>query len=157
MAKKDLPILDINKLESEAIESAGRPFLRIKPPDGNEKFAYRLLFVGEPFEFRNKRYNRDEIHCDAELLGTINDDNPFGRYSDEATGPCRVNFSQHGIRERKLLEFKPLTDKVIDIMITEKRKGGRGSYYVYAVQEVKGEFSVFKFYELMNSAIPTEE
>lgn len=154
--EQKIPILDITKLE--AVKSrAARPFLKIRKPEPDgTKYAYRLKFTGEPYEVENKRFERIETHCIAELLACLNDDDPFSGYGKGTSGPCRLNLSTHAVLLRTMLENKPLSGKTFDIMIRGYVTGKRSKYYDYAILEQKGRLTVARMLELFETVFEEE-
>jgi len=131
-------MIDIEALK-KAKPAGRRPFLKFKPPEGKTFYAYRIKFLSEPREVISKRWidpktgePRREQHADVELVIAVNDNDV------EAGKQYRINISANLMRQ--LDAFKPLTDKVFDVMNRGKPKGK--TYYDYAVLPQEGTLSI---------------
>lgn len=143
--------IDIAKLK-EAKPVTGRRFLKIQPQKGNTSFAYRLKFLGEPYERTSKKWTdpktnlpKIETHAEVLVLATVNDK------EIKSGQEFRISISANLLRQ--LEPHKPLKDKIFDVMNRGKPKGK--TYYDYVALIQQGTLAWSTLERLLTT--PTEE
>ena len=99
------------------------PFLKLRPPENEEIFAYKVKVVGEPRQVHTK-YGPKQF-MDVELLET----------TDKNVKPGRFTITPTDVLLDKLRPFGYLAAKILLIANMGKPAGKR--YFMFRVQEVK--------------------
>jgi len=109
--------------QPQATPQAKTPFLKLRPPENETIFGYKVKIIGEPRTVRTKYGPKPFI--DIELLET----------TDDRVKPGFFTLVPTPVLEDKLRPFGWLAAKILLIANTGKLVGK--SYFMFRVQEVK--------------------
>jgi len=109
--------------EPQDAPQAKTPFLKLRPPEGDNIFGYKVKVIGEPRQVRTKYGPKPFI--DVELLET----------TDDRVKPGFFTLVPSPVLEDRLKPFGWLAAKILLIANTGKPTGK--NYFNFRVQEVK--------------------
>jgi hypothetical protein len=109
--------------ETQAAPQAKTPFLKLRPPEGDTIFGYKVKIIGEPRQVRTKYGPKPFV--DVELLET----------TDDRVKPGFFTLVPSPVLEDRLRPFGWLAAKILLIANTGKPTGK--NYFNFKVQEVK--------------------
>lgn len=133
--------IDIAKMR-EHKATPRRKFLKLKPPDGNTFYAYRVKMVAEPEDIdRVTQWGpRTETHVNVEVTEVVND-------KDVPKGDYRLNITPAMLKRifEDLASKATLVGRAFDIMHRGKIKTSKGMWCNdYVVIEQEGKLTINK-------------